>query len=133
MSTTCPSDLLSAAESVLPNAYAPYSHFLVAASVRTASGKIFSGVNVENASYSLTCCAEFNAVSTMVASGERDIVEALVLVPGPKLCPPCGACRQTLLEFATDDCQVHLCTRTGKHASHPFSELLPLTFNSEVF
>lgn len=127
----CPEDLLADATKHLPHVYAPYSNFPVAASIRTKSGKIFSGVNVENASYSLTCCAEKNAISSMAAVGEREITEALILVPGPQLCPPCGACRQILLEFAVENCLIHLCTETGKHKCFTLEELLPITFNSD--
>jgi cytidine deaminase len=128
-----PEDLLNEAKKVLPHAYAPYSNFPVAACVRAASGKVFSGINVENASYSLTSCAEKNAISAMAMIGDRKITEALILVPGPMLCPPCGACRQILLEFAIKGCRIHLCTETGKHASYTLEELLPITFNSDHF
>lgn len=127
----CPEDLLTAAKAALPNAYARYSDFPVAASIRAGSGMVYSGVNVENASYSLTCCAEGNAISTMAAAGEREITESLVLVPGPQLCPPCGACRQILLEFAVKGCSVHLCTEAGEHKCFTLEELLPITFSSE--
>jgi cytidine deaminase len=127
----CPQDLLAEAEKVLPHVYAPYSNFPVATSIRTTSGKIFSGVNVENVSFSLTCCAEKNAISSMAITGEREVAEVLVLVPGPKLCPPCGACRQILLEFAVKNCPVHLCTQSGEHVCYTMEQLLPLTFNTE--
>jgi cytidine deaminase len=129
--SNCPADLLNEAKNALPHAYAPYSNFPVAASIRTTSGQLFSGINVENASYSLTCCAEKNAISTMAMMGERKIAEALILVPGPKLCPPCGACRQILLEFAVSDCPIHLCTETGEHRCYTLEQLLPITFNSD--
>lgn len=130
--TECPKDLLNAARNILHHAYAPYSNFHVAASVRTSTGKVFSGINVENASYSLTCCAEKNAITNMAMHGERIITEALILVPGPQLCPPCGACRQILLEFAVYDCPIHLCTEQGnKHNCFTLEQLLPITFNSQ--
>ena len=129
----CPEDLLNEAKNILLHAYAPYSNFPVAACVRAGSGKLFSGINVENASYSLTSCAEKSAISSMAMAGDREIVEALILVPGPQLCPPCGACRQILLEFAIKNCRIHLCTENGKHASYTLEELLPVTFNSDHF
>ena len=129
--STYPEDLYAAAKAVLPNAYARYSHFPVAASIRTKSGQIYAGVNVENASFSLTCCAEQNAVSTMIAQGNNSITQTLILTQGPLLCPPCGACRQVLNEFASPDCEVHLCTLTGDHKQFYFTELLPATFGSD--
>jgi cytidine deaminase len=126
-----PQDLYDAAKEILHHAYAPYSNFHVAASIRTTTGKVFSGINVENVSYSLTCCAEKNAISNMAMTGEREIAEALILVPGPELCPPCGACRQILLEFAVDHCPIHLCTEAGEHRRFTLEELLPITFNSD--
>jgi cytidine deaminase len=79
------------------HAYAPYSEFLVGAAIRTTSGRIVAGCNVENASYGLTMCAERNAVAAMVAGGEREI--ALVVVASRGGVTPCGACRQVLAEF----------------------------------
>lgn len=131
MILNCPQDLLEAAEAVLPNCYAPYSQFSVAASIRAASGKVYSGINVENAAYPLTCCAEQSAISSMATHGERKLTEALILVPGPDLCPPCGACRQILNEFAPAECLIHLCTQQGSYKRITLGELLPLTFGSD--
>ena len=128
--TKYPKDLYAAAEAALPNAYACYSNFPVAASIRTNNGNTYAGVNVENASFSLTCCAEKNAVSSMAAQGGRVITEALILTPGPMLCPPCGACRQILNEFSGPDCIIHLCTQDGEHKQFTLGELLPVTFGS---
>jgi cytidine deaminase len=128
-----PQDLFNAAKAILHHAYAPYSNFLVAASVRTRSGRIFSGINVENASYSLTCCAEKNAITNMAGAGEREIAESLILVPGPGLCPPCGACRQILHEFAVPNCPIHLCTEALEYKRFSLEELLPFTFSSRHF
>lgn len=129
--TTAPSDLLAAADNILPNSYARYSGFCVAASLRASNGKIYAGVNVENASYSLTCCAEKTAVAAMAADGERQITELLVLVPGPQLCPPCGACLQMINEFSNAECRVHLCTQEGDYRQLTMAELLPYSFGSD--
>ena len=88
---TPPTDMLAAAKAVLHNAYAPYSHFQVAAVVRTDDGKLFSGCNVENAAYSLTLCAEAGAITALYTNGYKKAVEALVLVADSKICSPCGA------------------------------------------
>lgn len=87
---------------VRANAHAPYSQYSVGAALRVASGAIFVGCNVENASFGLTVCAERSAILAMVAAGERDPVAIAIATRGPKPGAPCGMCRQTLAEFALD-------------------------------
>lgn len=123
-----PIDMLNAAKAVLPNAYAPYSHFAVAACVRTEEGKLFSGCNVENAAFPLTLCAEANAIGSLYSHGYQKVSELLVLVADSQICPPCGACRQRLLECASPDTRIHLCTMTDNYESYTLSELLPIAF-----
>ena len=94
--------LIAAAKAVSARAYCPYSRFAVGAAIRTADGRVFSGCNVENASYGLTICAERNAVFHAVAAGARDIVAIAVYTPTSAFATPCGACRQVLLEFAAN-------------------------------
>ncbi len=98
------SRLLQAAREVLGKAYAPYSGFRVGAALLTDQGHLFSGANVENASYGLTLCAERAAVAAAVASeGPGLKIRALAVVgEAPGACPPCGACRQVLREFGAD-------------------------------
>jgi xanthosine phosphorylase len=121
-------DLFEAALAAFQNAHAPYSEFHVGAAVRTASGRIFAGANVENASYPEGNCAEASAIAAMVAAGERRITEALVLAAGERLCTPCGGCRQRLAEFAGPDVRVHLCDSGGLRRTVSLGELLPLSF-----
>lgn len=109
------------------SAYCPYSKFPVGAAVLTADGEIFSGCNVENASYGLTICAERNAVFQAVASGARHMVAVVVYTPTSTPTCPCGACRQVLNEFgpAADI----LCTCDGPETiSRKVADLLPDAF-----
>jgi cytidine deaminase len=97
MSSQLPEDLLQAALEVRQQAYAPFSKFLVGAALRTSSGEIFRGCNVENRSYGLTNCAERVAVGAAVAAGFREFDALVIATSGGVL--PCGACRQVLVEF----------------------------------
>jgi cytidine deaminase len=127
--TGVPRDLLEAASKVIDNAYAPYSGLRVASAVRGGSGKIYVGVNVENASYGLTICAERAAVFSAVTNGERVIREVLVLSDSNEPIPPCGACRQVIAEFAAPDTMIYsVSLRTGRYASWRLRELLPYAF-----
>jgi xanthosine phosphorylase len=121
-------DLFDAARAARQNAYAPYSSFEVGAAVRTPSGRIFGGANVENASYPEGNCAEASAIAAMVAAGERRITEALVVAGGERLCTPCGGCRQRLAEFAGPELSIHLCDPQGLRRTVTLGELLPLAF-----
>jgi xanthosine phosphorylase len=121
-------DLFDAARAAFENAHAPYSNFRVGAALRARSGRIFCGANVENASYPEGNCAEASAIAAMVAAGERQITEALVVAAGARLCTPCGGCRQRLAEFAGPDLQVHLCDPRGLRRTVTLGDLLPLSF-----
>ena len=90
-------NLIAAARSARSHAYAPYSEFTVGAAVLTVAGDIFTGCNVENASYGLTICAERTAACTAIAAGQKDIVAICISLTGTPV--PCGACRQFLYEF----------------------------------
>lgn len=122
--------LLSAARDVRVRAYAPYSRFAVGAAILTASGETFVGVNVENASYSATTCAERAAVGTAVTAGARDLVAVAVVGPEGRPCPPCGICRQVLAEF-NPNMEVILEDGRGGWQRHSLAELLPGAFTPE--
>lgn len=124
--------LIAAAAAARVNAYAPYSGFAVGAALRTPSGAIFSGANVENASYPVGTCAEAGAIASMVAAGETRIAEILVLGAGDALVTPCGACRQRIREFAHDDAKVHVAGPDGLRASFTVAELLPQAFGPPI-
>jgi cytidine deaminase len=93
-------DLLKEAEQARQAAYAPYSKFKVGAAVRSKSGKIYTGCNIENASYSLSICAERVAIFKAVSAGDPEITEIALFTDAEKPSRPCGACRQVLFEFA---------------------------------
>lgn len=124
------SRLLEAAGEVLKKAYAPYSRFRVGAALLTATGAVFSGANVENASYGLTLCAERAAVAAAVAvEGPGMKISALAVVgESPGACPPCGACRQVIQEFGGDDTVVIFFGPEGL-VQRPLGELLPVGFH----
>jgi cytidine deaminase len=120
--------LVEAARAAVQHAYAPYSHFKVGAAVLTAKNEIFSGCNVENASYGLTNCAERTAVCSAVAqSGPDLLIKAIAVVNDQGVpCSPCGACRQVICEFGPDAIVVFQ-SATGWKES-PITELLPEGF-----
>jgi cytidine deaminase len=118
--------LLAAATAARANAYAPYSKFSVGAALACDDGSVVTGVNVENASYGMTMCAERTAVFAAVASGRTHFVAVAVAGPPGVLTPPCGACRQVLAEFGTDT-RVLYTTPEG-HAETTVGALLPATF-----
>ena len=124
--------LFSEAARARSNAYAPYSGFAVGAALRTASGAIFVGANVENAAFPVGTCAEAGAIAAMVAAGHRRIAEMLILGDGDALVTPCGACRQRLREFAGEDAQIHIASTTGPRATFTLGALLPQAFGPSI-
>ena len=92
-------ELMKMAIEARQNAYAPYSHFAVGAALLTESGRVYTGCNIENASYGLTCCAERNAIFAAVGAGERRFKMLAVAADSPEPVAPCGACRQVIAEF----------------------------------
>jgi cytidine deaminase len=119
-----PELLLKAAEAAMRNAYAPHSDFKVGAALRTPTGAVYAGANVENAAYPQSQCAEASAIGALIAAGEREIVAVAVVAEKLDVCPPCGGCRQRLAEFAKPDTPVYL----GGHETTTLGELLPLSF-----
>ena len=121
-------DLKEAALRVRVNAYAPYSNFQVGAAIKTASGTIYTGCNVENVAYPEGTCAEAGAIAAMVAAGEREIVEAYVVAGSALPVTPCGGCRQKLAEFSDSTVPVTMATTGGVEQVMTMAQLLPGAF-----
>ncbi len=122
--------LLDEARKIRERAYAPYSRFKVGAAIRAASGRVYTGVNVENAAYPEGTCAEAGAIAAMVAGGDTEIAEVAVIADAPSPVPPCGGCRQKLAEFGKGDVSVTMATLAGEILTRPLGELLPGAFVS---
>lgn len=125
--------LLTLAREARKNAYAPYSGFSVGAALLARDGQVFLGANVENASYTPTCCAERVALFSAVFAGEREF-DAIAVVGGfadgeKPFCYPCGVCRQALSEFAREDLRVILADEAGNLSEMTLGELLPHRFH----
>ncbi|MEE9375902.1 MAG: cytidine deaminase [Rhizobiaceae bacterium] len=123
--------LFEAAKIAMKNAHAPYSKFQVGAAILTKSGSVFSGCNVENASYPEGWCAETSAIAQMVSAGETSIAEILVLADQKPKITPCGGCRQRIAEFADQTTLVHLCDHDGVVETVTIGQLLPAQFELE--
>jgi cytidine deaminase len=121
-------ELIKAAKKVSKFAYAPYSKFKVGAALLSKSGKIFTGCNVENASYGLTVCAERVAVFNAITEGERNFVAMAIYANTNNFTLPCGACLQVLNEFAKDLIVITV-NRYGKTKTYRLAQLLPHPFN----
>jgi cytidine deaminase len=116
---------------VRENAYAPYSKFKVGAALRTSSGAVFKGINVENVAYPEGTCAEAGAIAAMCAAGERELAEIAVIADAPAPVPPCGGCRQKIAEFAGADVVVTMSTMDGKTLQMTVGDLLPGKFTAD--
>jgi cytidine deaminase len=122
--------LIDAALKVRHHAYAPYSQFKVGAALRAEDGRIFVGANVENAAYPEGICAEAAALGALIAAGARHVTAAAVASAGGEPCPPCGGCRQKLVEFADADIPVHLATASGARRTLRLGDLFPESFGA---
>lgn len=121
--------LLNKAKEASKKAYAPYSRYKVGAALLTDNNTIYTGCNMENASYSLTVCAERNAIAKAVCNGDKKFRVMVIYVDSLKLSPPCGACRQVMAEFS-DNMKIIYANRT-KCICAAIDELLPQKFSME--
>jgi len=124
-------ELFEIANSARLKASAPYSEFLVGAVLLAKSGKVYSGCNIESASYGLTVCAERVALLKAVSEGEREFEELWIVVDTEKLTPPCGACRQVIWEYC-GDIKIVLANLSGSKKVYRMSQLLPEPFDGNI-
>ena len=122
--------LADAALRARENAYAPYSNFRVGAALEDADGRIYTGCNVENATYGLTVCAERVAVFKAISEGARKFRRIAVAADAERMTPPCGACRQILWEFC-GDIEVTLMNTRGGSETMRMKDLFPRPFDAE--
>ena len=123
--------LKQAALKIRENAYAPYSGFQVGVALRSSSGEVYTGVNVENAAYPEGTCAEAGAIARMIAAGDRKITAVYVVADGAEPVPPCVGCRQKLAEFSAPDVPVTMATISGIEKTLTVAQLLPGAFTPE--
>ena len=123
-------DLLNRARAVREHAHAPYSNFRVGAALRADDGQVYVGCNVENVAYPEGTCAEAGAIAAMIAGGARRIKEIAVIADSRSPVPPCGGCRQKLVEFADGGVVVTLASRDGETIETTVADLLPGAFGA---
>ena len=126
-------ELVKTALSMRKMSYTPYSHFNVGAALLGADGKIYTGCNIENASYTPTNCAERTAFFKAISEGVRDFT-AIAIAGGKEdateldYCPPCGVCRQVMSEFCKDDFKIFLVKSETEYKEYTLTELVPERF-----
>ena len=124
-------ELDAAARAVRENAYAPYSNFKVGAAIRSETGTVYAGCNVENVAYPEGTCAEAGAIAAMIAAGETRLTEVYVVADAQLPVTPCGGCRQKLSEFGTGDVMVTMANLDGGVLKMTLAELMPGAFGQE--
>jgi cytidine deaminase len=125
-------DLFLAAKAAMKNAYAPYSKFPVGAAIRTTDGRVFSGCNIEIASYPEGWCAETTALGHYIMGGGGEIAEIAVVAERMARITPCGGCRQRLAEFAGADAKLYLCDDAGVVETVTMGAMLPYGFEGGI-
>lgn len=121
--------LIIEAKRARERAYVKYSNFQVGAALLATSGEIYTGCNIENASYSLTCCAERVAIFKAVSSGETAFTSMAVVGDTAEVISPCGACRQVMAEFFNEDVTIYLTNMRGLEQKTTIGSLLPDSFS----
>ncbi|MQS76052.1 cytidine deaminase [Lactobacillus halodurans] len=123
--------LFEIASKAMENAYTPYSNYKVGAAILCDDGKIYSGVNVENASFGLTNCAERTAIFKAVSEGAKKVLAIAIVNQTKVMSKPCGACRQVMSEFMGPEDVVFLANSQNEYKEFTFKEILPLAFSDE--
>jgi cytidine deaminase len=116
---------------LLDNSYAPYSNMHFACIVETKDGNFYEGVNVENASYGATVCAERNAIFNAVSHGEKEFKTVYLMTSSEEICYPCNLCKQVFLEFFDKDVIFNVMTKSGKMEVLSYEKLMNTTFTKE--
>jgi len=124
-------ELIKSAVAAKDLSYSPYSNFRVGSALQTKKGIVYSGANVENASYSLTICAERTAVFAAVLAGEQKFKNIAITSDSEEFIPPCGSCRQVLMEFCGPELDVIMTNSKNKSVTFKLKELLPHSFGED--
>lgn len=122
--------LINQAKAARKNAYTPYSAFPVGAALLAHSGEIYTGCNIENAAYPVTCCAERVSIFAAVAQGETTFKEMAIIADTPRPVSPCGSCRQVMSEFFDADTVIHMANLNGDITTASIDKLLPFSFDA---
>lgn len=124
-------NLIEEAKKAREKAYVPYSTFKVGAALLTSDGEVFHGCNIENASYGATNCAERTAIFKAISEGVKDFAAIAVVADTDRPVPPCGICRQVIVEFCPSDMKIYLTNLKGDVLETTVAEILPGAFTSE--
>ncbi len=123
-------DLIKLAIENKKNSYSPYSNFRVSSVVLTKKGNIYKGVNIENAAYSVTLCAERSALSSAISAGDREI-ETIVITGDSTMTYPCGVCRQFMAEFLDSDSKIVIANSINNYKIYGLDDILPYNFSKK--
>lgn len=123
--------LVKEAKAIREKAYVPYSKFPVGAAIKTKSGKLYTGCNIENAAYPVSCCAERVAIFKALSDGETSFSEMAVVADTNRPVPPCGSCRQVMSEFFDPNMKIHLTNLQDDIKTVTMEDLLPFSFQPD--
>ncbi|GAA0297421.1 cytidine deaminase [Gracilibacillus halotolerans] len=124
-------ELINLAIEAREMAYTPYSKFNVGAALRTKSGKVYTGCNIENAAYPVTLCAERVAIFKAISEGEKEFEALAVVADTNRPVPPCGSCRQVMSEFFTEETEIYITNLQLNTKQTTMEEILPFSFQSD--
>ncbi|GGF09700.1 cytidine deaminase [Halobacillus andaensis] len=124
-------NLIDEAKKIREKAYTPYSKFNVGAALLTKDGTLYTGCNIENAAYPVTCCAERVAIFKAISDGHHEFSEIAVVADTERPVPPCGSCRQVMSEFFDPELNIYLTNLNGALKTVKMSELLPFSFSPD--